>query len=211
MASVPYTSFLPEVLPKVPSCADVVAINAVRNAAVEFCTRTLAWNEAQDPVTVDYTEFPLSFDAPSGARVCEVLSATFGSHPLRTVTQDELDAYGSDWRTLTGVPSMYFLPSTDTLSTYPLPGTAGNLLLRVAYAPTRSSTNIDSSSYELYLEGIAAGALARLLREPGQAYSNPPLAEYYDTQFEREVTGAKIKVNKSLTRGDVVVSQRRFA
>lgn len=211
MATVPYTAFLPEVLPKVPACADIVAVNAVRNAAIDFCTRTLVWSEKQDTVTVTPLDFPYDLDAPNGARACGVMSAKFNGIRIDPTTQDELDTQGTSWESDTGAPRFFFQPTPYTFQTYPIPDGDGTLDLRVAFCPKRDSSLIEEFIYQLYIEGVAAGALARLMREPNQPYSNPGLADYYDSQFEKEVTKAKIEANKSLTRGAPTVQMRSLA
>src|SRR5579859_6202936 len=42
-ASVPFTAFLPEVVPFVQDVPEFIAVNAVRNACIEFCEKTRYW------------------------------------------------------------------------------------------------------------------------------------------------------------------------
>lgn len=211
MATVAFTDFLPEVLPKVPSCPNLVAVNAVRNAAIEFCTRTLYWHEMQDMGEVSSGGFPFYLEAPAGARVCKILSVRYGDAWMRPTTRDVLDLLGTAWEADTGAPQKYLQETPDTLTVYPLPETAANMYLRVAFCPKRDSTTVDSTLFEEYLEGIAAGALYRLMSEPGQAYSNDKAAQFYGAKFAQAIGNAKLRANQDFTRDAGTVQIRSFA
>ena len=85
------------------------------------------------------------------------------------------------------------------------------MVLRVAYAPTRTSTGIESHIYQEYLEEIASGALGKMMKQPGQPWSNPELGMYHEGVFERAISDAATRVNKSFSRAPVSISMRAFA
>jgi hypothetical protein len=212
MATVGFTSFLPEVLPLVPGCADIVALNAVRNAVIEFCTGSNYWQETQDAVTLSPSAFPLDIEAPSGAVPVTVLSLSVDGVPISPVSIEDLDATVSGWRdnTSDGTTGFYQL-SPYQLALYPERETACEVVLRVSYAPSRTATVVEEYVFQKYLEELASGALARLLAQPGQAWSNPSLAEFHRGKFLRGVTQAAIEANRTFTRADRVVQARSIA
>jgi hypothetical protein len=211
MATTAFTAFLPEVLPHVAGCADVIATNAVRNACIEFCAESFIWNEVQDAERVTDADFPYTVTAPSGARVAGVLDVMVNG---QRVSPSYLDALGfvPNWQDVTAEqPSVYVQADPETLVFYPRLSVPANLVVRAAYAPTRAATGIVSFVYQEYLEEIAAGALAKLMLVPGQPFTNPDLSAFYNDRFEKATTLAAVRANKSFTRTGVSIAMRPFA
>ena len=212
MATVNYTQFLPEVLPSVPGCADLLALNAIRNAVIEFCRGTNYWQERQDPVTVTKTDFPYDLEAPTGAQVAQVLTCMVNGLPTTPLTQDELDARVQNWATREStVIQNYFCPSPNQIVLYPLPQDSVEMILRVAYVPLRNSSSVDATVYQNYLEKIAAGALKRLMAIPNQSFTNPQGADYYGKIFADAIVEGAVEVNKSFSRATPMVQMRPAA
>lgn len=210
MAAVNYSVFLSEVLPFVQGCPDPIAINAVRNSAIEFCASTMYWQETQDVVTLQASDFPYDMPAPTGARVIQPLSVIVNGVPIDPKTIDLLDGTSPNWRTaVAGTPGNYFQPNPDQLTLVPEVQDTVDLILRVAYCPLRNSTTIEGWVYQNYLEGIAAGALARLMAIPSQSWSNATLAQYYLKLFGAAVNDATIEASKAFTRGSLQVKFRK--
>lgn len=211
MASVSLTSFSPEVAPLVPGCADILILNAVRNAAIEFCEESTYWQETQDAFDVTANDLPYDLEAPTGARVCQILSCTVDGQPIDPAALDVLETH-TNWRTLEGSqPSAYFQPNPDQFSLFPLPTGTNSVILRTAYCPTRTATSIESYVYQTQLVCIAAGALANLMEMPLQQWSNPELAQFYRAKFMQGIAAATVKANKSFNRANLTVAMRRFA
>lgn len=198
MATRPYTAFLPEVVPSAPGVPEIVAINAIRNAAIEFCSTSLVWFEVQEPVEVSASDFPLDLSAPSGAVVDTILSAKANGMPLTPKTLESLDG-ALDWENATGQPSAYYQPTPEQLRVVPLPTDTFTLTLRVAYTPTRASTSVEGFLYERYLEAIAGGALWRLMSTPSQPYTNATQAAFYKAVFDAGVRKATLDAQKAFT------------
>lgn len=212
MASTRFDAFLPEVSLHVPGCPNPVAVAAIRNAAIEFCTDAPVWQETQDAFPAVAADFPLELEAPSGARATRVLALIVDGAPVDPVALDELDRRGFSWRSLTGTKvSGYYQPSEDTVSVYPLPSNALTFQLRVAYCPTRTASGMDATVAQRYMEQIAAGALWRLTETPGQVWSNPERALYFRDKFMRAKDAARIAASKAFSQADVRVQMRRFA
>jgi hypothetical protein len=200
MTTVAFEDFLPQVAPLVLMCPNPMVVNAIRNTAIDFCTRTNVWQETQDTESATAIGLPLDLSAPVGAMVVLVLACKIDGQLIPPVTIDYLDDRHPNWEVATGTPSNYFQPNTAQLGLYPKPVAAVNVTLRVAYAPTRASTGIDSAIYENNLTTIAAGALASLLVMPGVAWSNPELALYYAAIYAAGTTEALASTQKSFTR-----------
>ena len=200
MTSVAYTRFLPDVQTSLTGCPIPTAINAIRNAAIDFCTKTNVWQETQDVEMVAATGLPMDLTGPTEAMVIQVLSCKVDGRLLEPVTIDYLDSRHHNWEEHTGTPLVYFQPNTAQLTLYPLPANAVPLRLRVAYAPTRVSNGLDSALYDNNLTTIAAGALAALMVIPEVPWSNAKLAMYYAAIYSFGVDEALSNTQKSFTR-----------
>lgn len=209
MANVPFTSFLPEVLPLVAGCSNLVATNAVRNATIEFCTNTLYWQETQASVNLTSASFPYSIVAPSGAQVVTALGVTVDGRPMGQTTQDTLDLKVLNWRSITGTPRVYFQYNPNTIGVYPaLDSNTYAFITRSALAPTRASTGVIDFVFDKHLEAIASGTLARLFQMPAQPWTDPAQGAHYREQFNTWMTQATIDANKSYNRGQMQVMMR---
>ena len=211
MATTAFTEFLPEVLPSVPACAEPLAVNAVRNAAIEFCSNTLFWQETQadTAITVAVTpSAPLTLSAPTGARIIQIMAVTIDGLPLSPISIDMLDDGVYNWRGRTGKPSAFYQPNPDQLVFVLPPDASYTATLRVAYSPTRVADGVDERIYQNYLEAVSFGAVARLAAIPGQAFSNPEVASYARAMFNNAMTDATIEANKSYTRGSPQIQMR---
>lgn len=211
MATTAFTSLLPEVLPSVPGCADIVAVNAIRNSVIEFCERTLYWQELQDSATVTTADFPYDLKAPAGARVTQVLAVIVNGTPIDPTGADALAAV-SNWQNHTAQqPLAYYHITPQQIGLYPALGTSATLQIRVAYAPTRTATAFEEYLYQTYMEALADGALYRLLGMPGRAWSNPELGLFHRRKFQQAVQGAAVDANKTFSRTQLTIQMRAFA
>jgi hypothetical protein len=210
MATVAYTAWLPEVMPDAPDCPEVVALNAIRNAAIEFCNETLYWQADIGAVALTDALLPYTIAPPASTVVAQVMVASLLGRPLAVTNIQELDNRVVNWREAEGQPRAVFQPDPGVLDLYPRPaGTDSyDVFIRVALAPTRASTTVDDRLHIGYLEDIAAGALSRLLAMPNRPWSNTEGARYYGSTFASAKVEAAIEATKSFGRGELMVQMR---
>ncbi len=207
--------FMPHVLVELPGCSDPLVKQTLVRAAVEFCQRTLAWDEIQDPITLtdDVSEYEI--DVPSGGQVYQVRDVWIRNRRLRPITLQDLQLEMPDWRDSgASEPSAYNLSTTrGTLSVFPrLQNVPANttMVLRVAYVPSNSATVLPDFLGQQYLMAIAAGVKAALMAIPNQAWSQPALVPFYRQQFEEGVFNARAEALHDRTFGTVAVTPRRY-
>lgn len=217
MAATEFSAFLPDVMPYVDGCSDAVAKNAVRNAAIEFCERSWAYQFEAPIVLTPGTV--LDLDPPKNTLVHLVLEITAADgEPLTPTTRDDLNrgrilrrryatdaedsyyTYSTDWMTLTGTPECYFQPTRRRVRFVPQPASAQNGTLLMALKPTKSATAIDTQIFEDYFEVIALGARARLLTMPRKNWTDFQLGKDSEAAFYRGVSAAKVRAIKNNTR-----------
>jgi len=196
-----FNDFLAEVIPDVHGCPDIVAINAVRNAAIELCKRTNYWKVDLDAFSTEVNTLVYDLDSPeNGAAVSMILSLFRDGVEIEPRTEEWLNENVATWRTSTGVPAYYFRPSSNTVMLARLPGAAYSITGSVSLVPKRTATGINSVVYEAHLETIAAGAKARLMVMPNVPWSNPPLAQFHGAKFNDGITNANVDAAKGLSR-----------
>lgn len=202
MSNTAYTSFLPKVSPEVPGCPLSVAEDAVRESAIEFCERGLAWIHTHDPLPsiANYGTYP--FEPPSGALVCRLLQAWFENRQLIPRTADQLAEEFSNWTTATGSPRYTVQDDEENLIIVPMPTTnvADAIRMRVALRPTHASTEIETRIYEHHLDTIAMGAKSKLMMMSDKPWANANMAAAYKAMFDEKTDAARYKAQKGYGR-----------
>lgn len=214
MATVPYDNFLAEVLPDCPGAPDEAAINAIRNAAIEFCDESLWYQYTPGAVVGVPGVATYALSTPAGTLLQRVTMAWYEGTVLFAKSADQLNALsGTEWRTLQGTPQ-YYTQSDDAtvivLVPFPLIASTIGLTSLVALRPSRVSTTIDSDVYEKWAEVIAFGAKARLQGAAGQSYTNVAASERNAMKFRLGIAKARMERNRGLVRGDLVMRPPRF-
>jgi hypothetical protein len=214
MTTVAYTAFYDEVLPEVPGCLQAVALNAIRNAAIEFCQKTLAYIYNHPAISAVAATATYAFVPTSGTVVAKVLQAFYNGIEITPKTPDELKAIyaSSDWRNETGTPLYYTQDDETNIRLVPFPSAslASALKMRVALKPTRASTTIEQRIHEEYLEAIKNGALYRLKISVGKPYSDPAGAAQCFAFFNTEIDNTKHKVATGFGRAKLRVRGQYF-
>jgi hypothetical protein len=215
MTAVSYEVFLPEVLPYVHDVPEVVAVQAIRNACIEFCEETHYLQENLDPITGLINIGLYDLDAnDSNYKVVEIMQAYYGDQLLIPKSQEQLNQIyrTSNWENLSGNPYYYFRTraSEIRLVTKPIVTEANKLNVKAAIAPKRASTTVDDELFERFLEYISYGARARLYNTPNQPYYDPKTSMEYTKRFYDAIGEVRTRVYKGLTRTSVNIEFQRF-
>lgn len=204
---------LPFVLPEVPGCPDPLARAHVLLAAMQFCRESRAWNEFQDPITLQAGVSEYDLDTPSDGITLSILGVWIGPLELKPVSMHQLQDKLPQWRTLQGNEPVFYNAAQDfgSISVYPTPNASGmQMLVQAYYQPKITSTTLPDFIGDRYLEAIAAGAKARLMTMPGVPWSNNGLAAVYKQAFDDAVSAARIEQDHGRTPGTLTVRPRAF-
>lgn len=190
------SEFLPMVLPYAAGCPDFVAEQHIRLAAIEFCERTRCWRYIAKAAFDTNNETIIS---PDYATIHEIENAWWNEEVRLTPLQFN-DAHPSDLTETTdqGGPPRHFTQLNDNSITV-LPLGAGDLRLTVFLKPRSGSSFGYDAGFPLrdyynqvprflflqHAEAIANGALERILRLPGQDFSNPGQAAVHRQLFDQ--------------------------
>jgi len=213
-----YEDFLPYVMVEAPGCPEVLALQVIRDAAIDFCVRSQFIQRDHDPISVVANIIDYDLDPPTGQLVVKVMKAWYKANELQPVAPDYVNDPLFYNKGATGVspnkstPMVYTQKDERTISIFPYPSesTSNSLTMRVSLKPTRSSTTCEDSLYEDYTETIASGALARLFASPGKAYTAPQLVMAHQSKFMSGVNEARQRASRGQVRANMQVRMRRI-
>jgi hypothetical protein len=214
MSDVSYEAFLPDVVQFVKDVPEIVAVQAIRNAAIQFCEKTRVLQTELTPMNsiVGVSVYP--FEPDVGYKVVDIMEAWYGDQLLIPKAVEELTRIyrTSNWNDLDGNPYYHFRSRTQEITLVPKPQTSeyAQIKLRVAVVPSRASSVIDEEIFERYYEFITLGARARLYDTPDQPYYDPRSAQLYLKRFSDGMNEVRTRVAKGLTRASVQIEYQRF-
>ncbi len=203
--------FLPEVYLDAPGVPEAVALNALRNALRDFCRESGIWQADLDPITLKADEPVYDLDAPFGAEVVRVASATYRGLPVAMLTEADMDHHVTGWREQTGSGLQAVLVSTKTMRAFPVPEAddANTVTLRAVLQPKRDAERCDDALGR-WNEAIAAGALAKLKAIPNQPWSDREAVAFYQKTFRSGQLRARGAVIRGNSERSLTVRPRRF-
>lgn len=193
-----FTDAVAKVMVGVPGCSVPEAVEALRYAVIEFCTRTRivnTWAEKQSDALV--------FDTTGAAatQVVQLLDAKVDGRDATVLHRNSPDIERASWMR----PALVHGEDLNTsLKVLPDPGVPLPVRLFVALAPTPDATEFPAFLWLAHREALKHGALARLLAEPGTTYVNDAKAVWHLTEFHTKADdlAAEIGLNQ------VVVAHR---
>lgn len=192
-----WADFGPYVLPYVIGCPQPTMELHAKMAAIEFCRRTKGW---VTPLEAFQTSGQLLLeldDVPERARIVEVefVQVAGLEWPILDAITGARRAQADDGRA-------FCYPVTEGLMIYPQQAAGVEVLVRASLIPTLQATTLATPLQE-HIDAIAAGAIASLMRIPGQAFSSASSGEFEALFRER------IKAESSrLARGNITATVR---
>lgn len=200
------TALEPLVYSKVPMAPTITINRMLVEAIRDFCDYTRAWRTTiSETVTAD--TLGVTVTPPTDGELVDVVKASLdGSIKLGRRTQEQLDDEQNDWRTDSGTASFYTLgDDVNEVLIAPMSATTytNGLELRCAWKPVLGATTIDTLMVSKYSDVFVAGAIARLLMDPDEPYSNPDRAGYYATVFMEGREDAKQQASDGRMKGVV--------
>lgn len=212
-----FEQFLPEILLDVPAVPEMVAVNAVRNSAIEFCQRSQIWHYevanfnsvAEQADYVAGTDFTL----PASSILAQLNFVYYEKNKLIGTNQDRLDNFSYNWRSReSSIPTRVYMIDSTTVRFVDTPKevTTDGIDMGVFLKPDRTSTTIADDIYDQYLEEIAVGAKYRLLGMRGKSWYDPVESLRHRHKNISDIGKARIRSSKSYGRGGKIVNLRPF-
>jgi len=207
------TDFYDYLLPNLPNVGTDLARQALREALIEFCEKSLIWAYEMPAVNVVGGTHTYALAPEANARPVDVLDVWYSGTPLTPATPAELDALYTDWRTVggTGIPkyftSLVGLANIRLVKT-PADSITGGLTITIAQAPSLTATDVPDWLFEDHHMTVSHGAWARLLRMPRRPWTDKEAAREYEASFEQGCGQANARKAKAHTRKPVRVRGR---
>ena len=176
-----YTDAIDPVLTRAEGCPLGFGVDALRNAAIEFCTKTQCMTTgAQVTATAGGVQIPLDLTT---MWIVSIIDARINGEPVPVVAMNDpcIEEATSEYPVL-----LFAEPSGLFLLPEPTIGVPIDLMLAVA--PGFLSTEAPDLLWQRHSEAMLHGALSRLLAEPGKVWSNPQFAGYCRQMFDAEIT-----------------------
>lgn len=213
-----YEAFLPYVMPEVIGAPEPVVIQAIRNAAIEFCEKSLVLQRDHDPVTVIANVVDYDLEPPTGYLVAKVMKAWLDNIKLDPVAPDFVADAGvynrlySSYSAGPSTPRAYVQKDPRSISLWPVADKkyANGLTMRVALKPTRASTTIEDEMFEDYAEVIASGAISRLMMSVDKPYTNAQGAVNHRGAFMAGINTARSRALHGHSRANLSVQLRKI-
>lgn len=179
-----WDSWLNDVMPELPGALPPVVRQALLRASQEFFRRSLVWKQDLEiQLLPGMAEYSLSPD--EGLVPVEVVD--HGRLRISLTDEDMTCHYGPDWRAAVGPVMAIYQTSPGSVRMYPVPAEPETLVLSVAVMPADSAVGIPTDFADRYRDGIAAGALARLMRSPKKPFTDDAHGAIQASLFEQAI------------------------
>jgi len=213
-----YEDFFPYVMTEVIGAPEPVVVQAIRNACIEFCEKSLILTRDHDPLTIVSGIVDYDLEPPTGYLVVKVQKAWLENNQIDPLAPDvikDASVYNrlfSSYQSQASTPSAFLQKDARSISIWPVPDKQykNGLTMRVALKPTRASTSIEDEVFEDYAEAIAHGAIYRLQASVGKAYTNPEMAAVNKGLFEQAINVARQRATHGHVRSNLSVKMRKI-
>ena len=207
---VPVSAFFSRLLPQAIGCPEPLAQQAVVDAAIAFCERSLVVTTLLEPVSVQAGVSDYELYLPSQMVLAQVLQARFEGEQL----QSEAEAQATVART-SGTPRYFSSTRIDegfVLTLVPTPdrNSTDGLLVKAATKPKRNATQLASILFDDWADAVVDGALAILYGTPDQPYSDETKGVLLATRARSKANMARLDGLHGRVQSSMSVSMRRF-
>lgn len=218
MRFVEINEFFQDVLPEIRGCSNFVLRDKIRLAAIEFCRRTLVSQETVEDIDIEAGEALVPIPAPSRhvinhRAVWVKTSKDFLTEYNRKHLAAKGQSWAGDpWNTPKEWPSGFFMRDGDIqLIPAPTVNKPGELIVHMAYLPSRDATSLDELLINDYREAIKYGALARLKMMQGEPWYDPESAGINDREFQVVISQARVDEEKGRGQAETFVQMHPLA
>lgn len=206
MATTAFTTWYDDVMPYVPGCPLPLALQKIRQAAIEYCRVSRTWRYL-DLGPIDLVAGQQTYvigttaalgSLPSDVVVVHVYQANYNDVPLDVLTPSQFRAKSETWFDDAGEPEAFTLFNEGEVSLWRIPETSETDALELpelALAPTQTAAGIDERVYQFGREAIAKGARGLLLQIPKYPYSDANLGMKLWQDFQIEAGGADLRAS----------------
>ena len=205
-------SFLPRLLPNVIGCPEPLALQALLDSSIEFCTKSNAVSVQLDALTAVKGVATYEIETPTQTSVSTILKLWYDGTVLPPLPYEQaLSLFNNP----SGAPRYYFGQYVDevysvTLLPTPDKTVANGLQIRAALTPTRSATQVHSVLFDRYADAIVQGAISILCAVPDQPFTDLKQAAAASVRFRAEANLARGEIMHGNVQSSLSVKMRAF-
>lgn len=208
----PLSAFYPRILPYLPGCPEPVVDQVLLNSAIEFAENSLTIRQNLDAFNTIVGVSQYDLDPPSSNHdINRVMSVAVNGKEL---VPGMAEVVRNDLSTAPATPRSFYTNRTDntfTLKLYPTPDKVSRVVVGVTLRPARSATYLDDDMYNIWIDPIVSGAIARAMQIPNQPFTDYARAEALLLSASKQTNSSRIESNYGLIRGSMRVRNRPFA
>lgn len=176
---VPLSYFADEVVVATEGIEIDMAESYIRNAIIDFCTRTQVLRRTFE-ITLECGADEYLIDLNEDERLVSLKGSCSGYELLRSAPCGT-NCYGR---------SMWFVPPQYLMISPKPTGSGGKLTITTSVAPNQDCCEVDRLLYDKYREVIINGALARLHLVKSAKWYDPNLAVVFSREYQRGIAQA---------------------
>lgn len=205
----PLSAFYSRIQPFVQGCPEPALNQALVDAAIAFCEDSMVLRTRLDAFysTKGFGQCELD-TGDDQQQIARLLTLTADSQPVVLLARDDCPVTSGMGRprfAYTSRDSGAFI-----LNLAPLPDARYEMRAEAVLRPTRSATTLDTDLFDIYIDAIVAGTLARLFGTPGQPYSDAMAAGEAGNIFGRMSSVARREAGIGQVRTTRAVRPRPF-
>lgn len=208
----PLSAFYPRILPYLPGCPEPMVDQVLVNSAIEFAEASLTIRQNLDPFNTVVGKVEYDLDPPTRYHdINRVMGVTLDGKELQPGL---FEAIRNDLPTAAAKPRGFYTDRTDntfTLRLSPPPDKVYSVIVSVTLRPARDTTYLDDDMYNIWIDPIVSGAIARALQIPDQPFTDLARAQDLLASAARQTVSSRIESNFGLVRGSMRVRSRPFA
>ena len=207
----PLSAFYPRILPYLPGCPEPIVDQVLVNSAIEFAESSLTLRQNLDPFNTIVGIAQYVLDPPTANHdIHRVMGVTLGGRELHPGL---VEAIRGDLPTANATPRGFYTDRTDntfTVMLSPPPDTEQSVVVNVTLRPARNATQLDDDLYNIWIDPIVSGAIARAMQIPNQPFTDYARAEALLASAAKQTNASRIESMYGLTRGSMRVRARSF-
>lgn len=193
-------AFLPQILVRAQGCPEPIALDAIRQAAIEFCERTRLWRYTD---TFDFTG-NTEIATLDYSVLMEIENARMDGRALTPVSINYLnDVYpDQDWEAMEASFPKFITQKADGTFIV-VPAVNGQLKMTLILKPSNDADELPDFIDREYRRVITDGALAEVMLIANQPYTNPDLAAVHGSRFQQSLDSLASKTISGQQRAPV--------
>lgn len=188
---------------------------AIRDVAIDVCTRALLWRYELAPIKLVRGQHEYEFVPPEGTEVEAVEHFNLRDGRIFRATLDVIKYRFPNWPTKEpdkdwGPPELISEIGIGSFVVAPVPDKEYTIEMIAALKPTDDADGMDAKVLSSMSKAIFHGALQILLHMPGKGWTSSRIAKYHGSQFTYHLSLLRARTNVGQFNSSVVVKHVGF-